>query len=176
MKVQCQCGAVSFETPTPAPTAVYHCHCTECQRQSSSAFGTSAIFPANGLFPLSADLQAKLGCWTRPAKEGRTMDCYFCNACGVRIMHRIRNADGQERPTVSIKGGAVKDLDWSEATHIYTRSAVVPIPPGAEKYETTPPPNSPALVSGRRNRGGQLQQQTPMILQYIYDRHNGHWS
>lgn len=49
MDVSCQCGAISFKTPLPKPLAVYICHCDECRRQSSSAFGCSAIFPK---FPL----------------------------------------------------------------------------------------------------------------------------
>ncbi|KAK0704354.1 Mss4-like protein [Lasiosphaeris hirsuta] len=138
MNIRCQCGSISFQTPTSAPISLYHCHCTECRKQSSSAFGTSAVFPAQGLFPLSEELKSKLRCWTRPAKEGRTMDCYFCKDCGVRIMHRIREADGQERDTVSIKGGVIQDLCWDGAKHIYTRSAVVEIPPDAERWETTP--------------------------------------
>ncbi|KAK1753730.1 Mss4-like protein [Echria macrotheca] len=138
MDVRCQCGVVAFKTPTPAPMSVYHCHCTECQKQSSSAFGTSAIFPAEGLFPLSDELQAKLGCWTRPANEGRTMDCYFCKACGVRVMHRIREADGKERETVVIKGGLVQGLNFEGAKHIYVRSAVVPIPDGVERWDAEP--------------------------------------
>ncbi|EOO02328.1 putative glutathione-dependent formaldehyde-activating enzyme protein [Phaeoacremonium minimum UCRPA7] len=138
MKVECQCGSVAFDTPQSAPLSVYHCHCTECQKQSSSAFGTSAIFPADAVFPLSKELQSRLNVWTRPAKENRTMDCYFCKECGVRIFHRIREADGTERPTVSVKGGLVDGLDWSKAKHIYTRSAVVPIPAGAERWEATP--------------------------------------
>jgi hypothetical protein len=45
MEASCQCKAVTFKTPTPKPLALYICHCHDCQRQSSSAFGTSAIFP-----------------------------------------------------------------------------------------------------------------------------------
>lgn len=45
MDVSCQCGAVAFKTPLPKPLALYICHCSECRRQTSSAFGTSAIFP-----------------------------------------------------------------------------------------------------------------------------------
>lgn len=87
---------------------------------------------------MSDDLKSKLNCWTRPAKAGRTMDCYFCKNCGVRIMHRIREADGQERSAVSIKGGVVQGLSWDGVKHIYARSAVVEIPAGAERWETTP--------------------------------------
>ena len=45
MEARCQCGSVAFKTPLPEPLALYICHCVECRRQTSSAFGTSAIFP-----------------------------------------------------------------------------------------------------------------------------------
>jgi hypothetical protein len=74
------------------------------------------------------------------------MDCYFCNECGVRVMHRIKGPDGVERETVSIKGGLVQGLDWKGAAHIYTRSAVVPVPEGVERWEA-----APAEMAGRRS-------------------------
>ncbi|GAB1316955.1 CENP-V/GFA domain-containing protein [Madurella fahalii] len=138
MEVTCQCAFITFTTPTPSPIAVYHCHCIECRLQSASAFGTSAIFPAAGLFPLRPDLAESLAVWTRPSNEGRTMDCYFCKRCGTRLIHRIRDADGKERDTVSIKGGCVKGLEWKGAAHIYARSAVVEIPKGVTTWEGPP--------------------------------------
>lgn len=45
MDARCQCGAVRFKTPLPQPLALYICHCSDCRRQTGSAFGTSAIFP-----------------------------------------------------------------------------------------------------------------------------------
>lgn len=65
------------------------------------------------------------------------MDCYFCNTCGVRVFHRIRDEDGTERSTVSVKGGCIEGLDWSSGKHIFTRSAVVPIPEGAERWQAS---------------------------------------
>jgi hypothetical protein len=138
MEVTCQCRAVSFPIPHAAPLGVYHCHCTECRKQTASAYGTSAIFPAQGIFPVSPELLDKMGVWTRPTKEGRSMDCYFCKTCGVRVMHRIREADGTERETVSVKGGAVQGLDMKGAAHVYVRSAVVEIPEGAERWDAEP--------------------------------------
>jgi hypothetical protein len=38
----CQCGAVRYEI-RGEPMSLYVCHCRECQRQSSSAFGISVI-------------------------------------------------------------------------------------------------------------------------------------
>ncbi|XXH01630.1 hypothetical protein Hte_007990 [Hypoxylon texense] len=146
LTVRCQCGNVAFPTPAAKPITVFYCHCTECQKQTSSAFGTSAIFPAAGLFPLAPDLAARLTVWTRrPAEEeekgGRSLDCYFCSACGSRVIHRIVDADGTPRATVSIKGGCIEGLewDWAGGMHIYMRSAVIEIPAEWEQYETLPP-------------------------------------
>ena len=36
----CQCGAIRYRV-TGAPVTFYACHCTECQKQSASAFGLS---------------------------------------------------------------------------------------------------------------------------------------
>ncbi|KAI1344455.1 Mss4-like protein [Xylariaceae sp. FL0016] len=137
--VRCQCGAVSFPTPTAQPITVYHCHCTECQKQSASAFGTSAIFPAAGLFPLSPSLASKLKTYARKTDTGGTMHCYFCTECGCRMFHRIVGPDGEPRDTVSIKGGCVEGLSWEGGKHIYMRSAVLRIPEEWEQYDTLPP-------------------------------------
>nr|KAE9978163.1 hypothetical protein BLS_000841 [Venturia inaequalis] len=147
MRVSCQCGVVSFQTPTQTPLDVYHCHCLECRKQSASAFGTSAIFPAQGLFPLSSFLVAKLSCFTRPTKSGGSMACYFCSTCGVRLFHRGRDVHGIDKSTVSIKGGCVEGLEWNVGKHIYTRSAVIPIPPGAEQWRESPEPESRPTLS-----------------------------
>ena len=34
----CQCGGVRYEIKAAAKLSLYVCHCTECQRQSGSAF------------------------------------------------------------------------------------------------------------------------------------------
>ncbi|KAK4098526.1 hypothetical protein N658DRAFT_499368 [Parathielavia hyrcaniae] len=149
MEVTCQCTAITFTTPTPHPIALYHCHCTECRKQTASAFGTSAVFPAAGLFPLSAGLASKLGVWTRPTDSGGSMDCYFCRGCGVRVVHRVRGADGVARDTVNIKAGLLGGpLDWRGAPHIYTRSAVVEVPRGVETWK-----GAPEGMVGRRTGG-----------------------
>ncbi|KAI0835911.1 Mss4-like protein [Hypoxylon sp. FL0890] len=140
LTVRCQCGNVSFPTPTAKPISLFHCHCTECQKQTGSAFGTSAIFTAEGLFPLAPDLAAKLRLYSRySAEKGRSLDCYFCPECGSRMFHRIIDGDGTPRSTVSIKGGCIEGLDWSGAFHIFMRSAVMKIPAEWEQYEALPP-------------------------------------
>ncbi|TEA12218.1 hypothetical protein C8034_v006254 [Colletotrichum sidae] len=139
MDVKCQCTTVAFKTPTPEPLDVYFCHCSECRKQSASAFGTSAIFPAEGLFPLSDDLREKLQVWTRPTKTGGQMDCYFCRNCGSRVFHRARKNDGTLKPTISIKGGMIVGLKIRNPKHIWTESAVMTIPEGEDAWPQSPP-------------------------------------
>ncbi|KAI1735906.1 glutathione-dependent formaldehyde-activating [Xylaria scruposa] len=128
MEARCQCGAVRFMTPLPKPLALYICHCAECRRQSSSAFGTSAIFPR---FELpKTDL---LSCYTRPTHSGHTLYCYFCQRCGTRLIHTTPGKN-----VVSVKGGCIEGLDWKTATHIWTKSAMVPIPEGSEAHSEEP--------------------------------------
>jgi hypothetical protein len=129
MDVTCQCGSIHFKTPTSTPLELYHCHCTECRKQSASSFGTSAIFP---YFTLPTDLP--LGCYTRSTDSGNSLDCYFCTKCGTRILHSGRH----NKKTVSVKGGCVEGLDWSKAKHIWCSRAVVKIPEGVEKWDEEP--------------------------------------
>lgn len=42
--------------------------------------------------------------------------------------------DSQGKNVVSVKGGCIEGLDWKKAIHIWTRSAMVPIPEGSESY------------------------------------------
>lgn len=68
--------------------------------------------------------------WTRPSKTGGTMQCYFCNTCGSRIMHVTVKPGGDVGDYISVKGGVIHGLDMTGAKHIYTRSAVIPVPEG----------------------------------------------
>jgi hypothetical protein len=140
LPVSCQCGNIQFRTLSTAPLGIAHCHCTDCQKQSASAFGTSAYFPSADFFPLSPDLEKKLGVFTYTADSGNTKECYFCLECGVRIFHLSYYPDGTRREVVSIKAGCIDSgLDWSSAKHIFTRSAVFKIPEDREQYEAAPP-------------------------------------
>lgn len=131
-KITCQCGTVSITASRAEPLSKFVCHCTECQKQSASAFGTSAIFPSEGMWPFPEDLQQHIGMWARPSDSGNTVECYFCKVCGVRILHRVIFKDGTPRPSLAVKGGCVDGFNLEGAKHIYTRSALVPVPEGSE--------------------------------------------
>ncbi|KAK5992890.1 hypothetical protein PT974_06313 [Cladobotryum mycophilum] len=128
MNARCQCGAVTFKTPLPEPLALYICHCNECKRQTGSAFGTSAIFPQ---FKLpDTDL---LSCYKRPTASGDSLYCYFCRNCGTRLIHTTPFKN-KTKQVVSVKGGCIEGLDWEKAIHLWTKTAMVPIPEGSEAH------------------------------------------
>jgi len=111
----CQCGAIRYEIRA-APLTLYACHCTECQKQSSSAFGMSLSVPSKAFAITSGTPQH----WQRPADSGRTVDCYFCGACGVRLYHA-----GSGKPDwLNVKPGTLGDTGWLHPVgHLWTRSA-----------------------------------------------------
>ncbi|KAK3323828.1 Mss4-like protein [Cercophora scortea] len=159
LPVSCECGYIQFRTPSSKPAGMAHCHCTNCQKQSASAFGTSLYFPAAQVFPLPAALEAKLSVFTHPTDSGNTMHCYFCPRCGVRMLHACILPDGSRRDKVSFKAGTVDAgcLDWKgmKAKHIFTRSAVIELLPEWECYETYPPAPAPpvgAAVGGEEGK------------------------
>lgn len=75
--------------------------------------------------------------WTRVTFRGREKNCYFCKKCGSRIYH---HCPGQELFTV--KAGCLEGLNkemLDNATHIWAKRAITPIPEGAKQYDEEPP-------------------------------------
>lgn len=129
----CQCGAVRYEITAP-PLALYVCHCTQCRRQSASAFGISLYVPTAGV----RLVEGKPRRWTRPAAIGGTTECFFCGECGSRVWHRSVG-DGT---ITSIKGGSLDHaVDLADAVHVWTQSRLpgVVIPDHAEQHLQEPP-------------------------------------
>ncbi|KAF1737399.1 hypothetical protein NHJ13051_001371 [Beauveria bassiana] len=67
---------------------------------------TSSAFAMSAIFPK----------FEPPASE--LLSCYSTDAKNV----------------VSVRGGCVSGIDWSKAVHIWTKSAMVPIPESSESY------------------------------------------
>lgn len=111
---RCQCGAIRYAIDAE-PMTVYACHCHECQRQSGSGFGLSALFPASA-FRFTGGTPA---IWRSTGASGREKMSLYCGDCGNRILNRA--PDG---PIVSIKPGTLDDASWVQAVgHIWTESA-----------------------------------------------------
>lgn len=128
----CQCGAVRYAC-NAAPLRIYACHCTECRRQSASAFGISVTVPQSA-FRVA---QGQPRRWSRPTDSGHVLDCWFCADCGTRLWHQRRGASD----TLNIKGGSLDaPVDLRAAVHIWTRSALpgVVIPGDAAIFPREP--------------------------------------
>jgi hypothetical protein len=111
---QCQCGAVRYRL-TGEPLTLFACHCTDCQHQSSSAFGMALWVRKADVELLSGEVKE----WVRELPSGRRMACRFCPDCGTRLFHQVL---GQE-DVMSIKPGTLEDTHWLRpAGHIWTAS------------------------------------------------------
>src|SRR5262245_11006319 len=123
----CQCGGVRYRVEGE-PLALAVCHCTECQRQTGSAFGMSLALPASGFQLLSGELKT----FSVRCDSGRTKQCAFCPACGTRIYHQVAAS------ALSLKPGTLDDTSWLRPkSHYWTkrRQPWVVIPEGARCIE-----------------------------------------
>jgi hypothetical protein len=111
----CQCGQLRYEV-NAEPLSVYVCHCTECQRQSGSAFGMSMMVPRAAFRFVTGEAQR----YSRKADSGRIIDGDFCESCGVRPVHYPRANEA----VAIVKPGTLDDAGWLHPVgHIWTKSA-----------------------------------------------------
>lgn len=128
----CQCGALRYEL-SARPLDVYICHCTECRRQSSSAFGISVIANRDDLRLVEGEPLR----WSRPTDSGHRLDCFFCPTCGSRLWHQGSDA----ADIVSIKGGTLdQPVDLTDVSHIWTKSSLpgIVIPDHVRRFPEEP--------------------------------------
>ncbi len=111
----CQCGQIRYEI-NAEPLTLYLCHCQECQKQSSSAFGMSLTVLRDAV----VIVQGKPKSWTRKNDSGREVNNLFCGDCGTRLFHeRTYNPN-----TINVKAGTLDDTSWLRPVgNIWTRSA-----------------------------------------------------
>jgi hypothetical protein len=111
----CQCGNIRYQV-IGQPITVYICHCTDCQKQASSAFGISVWFRRSDFILHSGTLSF----WSTLSDKGNTKLCAFCENCGSRIYH----ADSTDSEILSLKGGTLdKSASIQPVAHIWCQSA-----------------------------------------------------
>lgn len=131
----CTCGEVRYRL-TGEPVFLTICHCTECQRQSGSAFGMSLRMRREDVTLTRGDLKS----WTRIADNGNPVGLFFCATCGTRIWH-----EPAEHGFVHVKPGTLDDTsqlrpryqsytirkhDWLDVTGIDMSFETMPAPGG----------------------------------------------
>ena len=127
----CQCGAVRYRVEGE-PIAVVICHCTECQRQSGSAFGMSFAVRKSAFQLLRGNLKR----FTRKADSSRSVACAFCPECGTRIYHELGSLEG----TLSLKPGTLDDTSFLRpTTELWAtrRQPWIRLPPDLRSFRTT---------------------------------------
>ena len=114
---------------TGEPLTLYACHCSDCQKQSASAFGLSLILhPADFEFTAGTE---QLRHWDTRGEDGSSKSCHFCAVCGTRLLH----GDPAGDEPVSIKGGSLDRTDDLEPiAHLWLRSAQPWIEIDRERY------------------------------------------
>ncbi|MGK7924382.1 MAG: GFA family protein [Spirulina sp.] len=111
----CQCGQIRYEI-LAQPLTLYACHCQECQKQSSSAFGMSMPVPRDAVIILQGQPKQ----WKRVSDSGREVSCFFCGDCGTRLFHNpTRNTK-----ITNIKPGTLDDTSGLKPVgNTWTQSA-----------------------------------------------------
>ena len=146
----CQCRRVRYEI-SAEPLTAYACHCTECQRQSGSAFSLSMVVPRESIAVVSGKTKE----WLRTHESGRIISCIFCDDCGVRLYHNPR-----ANAAISIvKHGTLDNVDELQPVgHIWTRSAQkwFTISAEAVSYDGQQP-NMSRLIAAWKSIGTEFQ-------------------
>jgi hypothetical protein len=127
----CQCGEIRYEI-TRAPQMVYSCHCTDCQRMTSSAFSIGCVLPEGAFRVVRGELKAT----QRTADSGRATTWWICPECGSWVcagpsLGSIRN----------VRGGTLDDTTWLHPTvHLWTRSKQpwIALPEDGRNFATQP--------------------------------------
>ncbi len=121
---RCQCGALQYSV-SAAPIMIYACHCTNCQKQTGSAFVLSATIPEDSLSFTSGE-PSRIE-WT--SDSGTQRYGLLCGACGTRIVNGQTPSIG----FYSLRAGTFADTSWVRpAGHIWMRSAQAWFRPDAE--------------------------------------------
>jgi hypothetical protein len=125
------CGNIRYEI-TEEPRLVYTCHCTDCQRLTSSAFSMGVVVRESALRLTGAEPRQL----HRNADSGRTATRLVCPDCGTWVCGLPR--DGLHR----VRAGTLDDTSWLRPTrHIWTRSKQpwITFAAGDEVFEKQPP-------------------------------------
>lgn len=128
----CQCGATRYSV-TGEARQVLACHCTDCQRQSGSAFGLVMVIDENDFRLDKGEVKTFKGM----SDAGREKTGAFCPECGSRIYHIIAWRPGM----LSVRAGTLDDTSrLKPSVHIWTKSKQpwVILPDDVPTHETQP--------------------------------------
>jgi hypothetical protein len=111
---RCACGAVTYSMKSK-PIVVHCCHCSECQRQTGSAFVLNAIIEAERVTIEGSVIETTL-----PTPSGNGQVVTRCKKCGVAVFGNYLSRKGKLR---YIRVGTLDQPDKCPPdVHIFTSS------------------------------------------------------
>jgi hypothetical protein len=124
----CPCGAVRYRLVS-APLFVHCCHCSNCQRQTGSAFVVNLLIEAERVEVLAETTEPI----DVPRDDGSAQRIHRCPRCQVAVFSEYG------APQVwFVRGGTLDEpRDVTPDVHIYTRSKVgwVTLPEGTPAFD-----------------------------------------
>jgi hypothetical protein len=123
IKGSCLCGAVTYSSEAePVITAI--CHCTDCQKQTGTAYSVVVGVPGDALDVSGEALSSHT---TTGEDHGQPVERKFCSACGSPIVSIVTTAP----EVVYLKAGTLDDTSWLEpSVEVWGRSALSFVEPG----------------------------------------------
>ena len=129
----CQCGQLTYKL-FEKPKLVLACHCTECQKLSTSPFSVTAVVASTAI-----EFKGDLNEWCRDADSGNKNHAKFCPTCGNRIYH-YNPADSEtvklKLKPVNLKGSQI----FEPSAHVWVCEKLnwYQIPKGVKVFEKQP--------------------------------------
>lgn len=133
----CICGAIRYAI-THEPLDVYACHCTQCQRITSSAFSIGVVVPDDAFRVTGGQAREAPG---GTADSGRAKTRFVCPDCGTWLYGKARPGTTFRGMIRVVRGGTLDDTGGLRpSTHYWTRSKQpwVVLPDGVARFETQP--------------------------------------
>jgi len=113
----CACGKVRYRM-TSDPMFVHCCHCTECQRNSGSAFALNAMIEADRVEQLSGEVEQI----DTPTPSGKGQKIFRCPDCKVAVWSNYAVAKINDRMRF-VRVGTLDDATAVKPDiHIFARS------------------------------------------------------
>ena len=124
----CACGALRYRL-TSEPLIVHCCHCSNCQRQTGSAFVINLLIEADRVEVVAGTTHRVCV----PRDDGSMQVIFRCTRCEVAVF-----SEYGPREVWFVRGGTLDDpSDITPDVHIFTRSKVdwVTLPPGTPAFD-----------------------------------------
>jgi hypothetical protein len=98
------------------PLLLYACHCTNCQRESGSAFALNMPV-ATATFRITT---GEPRAWRQTRRDGARTASWFCGNCSGRLY-----GERDTRPaSMNVRAGTLDDTKWlAPVAHFFTSSA-----------------------------------------------------